>query len=434
MQSIKDKTREFFKSHSLDCGTVDIEKSCELFIEEMKIGLDGESSSLAMIPTYIEMGKKIPVNKPVIVIDAGGTSLRRAVVSFNDNYEPIIEDYEKCPMPGTDKAITDDEFFNIIAAYLQPVIHKSDTIAFCFSFTTESLPNKDARVTMLGKQIKIDGLLGEMLGERLVKELGVEKKVIILNDSVASLLGGTGLEITQNLYDYYIGFILGTGTNTCYLESCKNIGKLKPYENDGQMIISMESGGYANFKRSDIDKEFDDTTNDPGVFKFEKIIGGKYEGGLFLTILNKAVEEGLFSENFRVCQKKIETLPSAGIDSFISSPFGENILAKCCESSISGDDDRATLYYLIDLFYERSALLIFINFASIMIKSGRGKNPCRPVCIVIEGSTILNSEMLKQKLNYFIKKYLNDRFNIYCKFVKVDNVNMIGTAIAGLTN
>ena len=434
MYCVKDKVAAFFDKYSMGCNGISVEQSCRMFAEEMKNSLNGKESTLEMIPTYIEIGKKIPVNKPVIVIDAGGTSLRRAVVRFNSQCEPVIDNYEKYPMPGTNGEITSDDFFKIIASYLQPVINASDTIAFCFSFTTETLPDKDAKVTMLGKQIKIKNLVGEILGKRLIKEIGIDKRVIVLNDSVASLLGGAGYPQKGKSFDDYIGFILGTGTNTCYIEQCKNIGKLLPAEKEGSMIINTESGGYGKFPRGNIDREFDLGTIDPGVYLFEKVIGGKYEGNLILLLIGKAVEDGLFSDYFGHCLKCIDTLPSASVDSFIASPFGENVLAKCCQGSNAGDDDRATLYYLIDFTYERSAMLIFINLASIMMKTGKGKNPCSPVCVVVEGSTINNSELLMQKINYYIKRYLNDRFNIYCKFIKVDNANLIGTAIAGLTN
>lgn len=161
MQTIKDKVTAFFDKYGLSCGTIDIEKNCKMFVEEMKSGLAGNESSLPMIPTYIELFRKIPTDKSVIVIDAGGTSLRRAVVHFNNQNEPVIEDYKKYPMPGTCGEITSNEFFRLLVSYLQPVITKSDTIAFCFSFTTETLPNKDARVTMMGKQIEIKGIVGE---------------------------------------------------------------------------------------------------------------------------------------------------------------------------------------------------------------------------------------------------------------------------------
>jgi len=186
--------------------------------------------------------------------------------------------------------------------------------------------------------------------------------------------------------------------------------------------------------RSDIDKAFDSTTCDPGVFAFEKIIGGKYEGGLFLTLLKQAAAEGLFSEQFKSRLSELNVLPSASVDNFADSPYGDNILSNCCGDGSSGETDRVTLYHLIDLFYERSAMLIFINLASVILRSEKGENPCHPVCIVVEGSTILNSEMLRQKLAYFVKKYLNEQFHRYCKFIRINNANMIGTAIAGLTN
>lgn len=391
-------------------------------------------SSFEMVPTYIEMGDKIPLNKKVIVIDAGGTSLRIATVYFDDSEKPVIENFSKYKMPGTYGRITADGFFKTMAKYLESVIDMSDTIAFCFSFTTKTLPNKDAEVMILGKQIEITGLIGQTLGVKLNEQLRTPKRVVVLNDTVASLLGGAGREISKNLYDYYIGFILGTGSNTCYLEENRNIKKLKPALTTGSMVVNMESGEYNGFMRSDIDVAFDSTTRDPGVFPFEKIIGGKYEGGLFLTLLKTAANEDLFSAHFKEKINALDELPSFWVDKFADAPLGDNLISECCERNDDGNHDRELIFDLVDLFYDRSALLIAINFSSIILRSGKGKNPIKPALIVIEGSTILNSTMLRTKLERDLDKLLTQNNGVYYRLTKVENANMIGTAIAGLTN
>lgn len=432
MEDLRDKAVSFFKKHSMYYGDIEIEKNCGLFIREMEKGLSGESGSIPMIPSFIDIKRDIPADKPVIVIDAGGTSLRRAVVHFDSGRKAVIEDYRKYPMPGTHGEITGEQFFSDIASYILPVIDKSDTIAFCFSFTAETLPNKDAKIVMLGKEIKIKGIQGEIIGKRLVEALGKKKRVIVLNDSVASLLGGCCADTEPDTFGGHIAIILGTGINTCYLEQCARIVKLNPPVKSGSMIISTESGNYDKFMRGDIDGAFDLKTANPGVFPFEKIVGGKYEGGLFLMILRYATREGLFSKYFAEKISGLSVLPSAEVDRFAASPFGDGILSGCCETS--GDSDRNMLCLFIDLFYERSAAFIFINLASIILMTGNRTSPCRPALIVTEGSTYLGSELLREKLKFYIRTYLNGRIGAYCKFKSADNANMIGSAIAGLTN
>ena len=54
------KANEFLKNHGLRVEDVDSDKVLGFFSSEMKKGLEGKASSLAMIPTYSEAGHKIP--------------------------------------------------------------------------------------------------------------------------------------------------------------------------------------------------------------------------------------------------------------------------------------------------------------------------------------------------------------------------------------
>ena len=130
--------------------------------------------------------------------------------------------------------------------------------------------------------------------------MGVEsdKEIVLINDAVATLLGGKA-KYPDRVFESFIGFILGTGTNTCYIEQNSNIKKSdylagKP----GSTIINIESGGYNKSPRGLIDEEFDCQTTNPGEYTFEKMISGKYQGGLITTAIKKAAKEGLFTEFF----------------------------------------------------------------------------------------------------------------------------------------
>ena len=96
-------------------------------------------------------------------------------------------------------------------------------------------------------------------------------------------------------YDSFIGYILGTGTNTCYIESNSNILKIKSLDQAKSQIINIESGAFVKVPQSDIDIEFDNTTVNPGDYKFEKMFAGGYFGGLCLTALKSAAREGVFT-------------------------------------------------------------------------------------------------------------------------------------------
>jgi hexokinase len=100
----------------------------------------------------------------------------------------------------------------------------------------------------------------------------------------------------------------------------------------------------------------------------------------------------------------------------------------------SSESDTVTLYYLVDGLIERAAKLTAVKLSSATTKSGKGQNPCRPVCIVAEGTVFYQLKSLKQRVEFYLKQYLEDKKNIYYEIVNVENATLIGAAIAGLTN
>jgi hexokinase len=437
MHKVRQRVESFLRNYGMDYASVDMEDNCRRFMDEMQKGLDSTGSSLMMIPTYISMDSEIPVNEPVIVIDAGGTNFRVAVVYFDNDKKPVVDYFKLYPMPGTKGEVSKEEFFGTMAGYLEPVLDRSGKISFCFSYPVEIFPSKDGRLTRFSKEIKAKSVEGQVIGESLleaVRNLGYtgRKSVILLNDTVATLLAGKA-SFPNRVFDSYIGFILGTGTNTCYMEKNCNIGKLPGYKNsEGSMIINIESGNYNKAPRGKIDLEFDSGTQNPGDYAFEKAISGAYQGGLILAVIKKAVGDGLFSDEFREKLLGVGELSSKQIDDYLYYPYGDNILARCCSSKTG--EDRVLLYYLIDAIFERAARFVTFNLTAVMLRTGKGTNPCAPVCITADGSSFYKSRLFRGKLDYYIKTYTNDIKGVYCEFVKVENAPLIGTAIAGLLN
>jgi len=79
------------------------------------------------------------------------------------------------------------------------------------------------------KEVKAKEAKGEFIVENLlqtIKNRGYsgDKKVVVLNDTVTSLLSGIS-SFQDREFESYIGFILGTVLNACYIEKNKNIKK-----------------------------------------------------------------------------------------------------------------------------------------------------------------------------------------------------------------
>jgi hexokinase len=437
VEEVKAKVTDFLNKNEMNPADIDMENTCQVFLKEMEKGLTAEPSSLAMLPTYIEIERQIPLNIPVIVMDAGGTNFRVATIRFDQDGNSKIENFKLFPMPGVKQQVSKDDFFNTMAGYLDEIIDKSANIGFCFSYPIEMFPNKDGRVLYFSKEIKADEVAGNMIGENLnaaisSSENSGKKNIILLNDTVATLLAGRA-DVKGLSFETYIGFILGTGTNCSYIELNKNITKAKDLDLTKSQIINVESGGFGKAPQGKIDKDFDQSSNSPGMYTFEKMISGAYLGPLCLWTVRAAAEEGLLSKDSAENLNKIKELSTKGINDFMSYPQGKGGPLSSALKTAS-DEDLATAYYLIDRLIERAAKLTAINLSSVAIKSDKGRNPCRPVCIVAEGTTFYQLKSLKQRVEYYLKDYLVNEKGIFYEIINVENATSIGAAIAGLTN
>jgi len=433
----RDKVESFLRKYGMDPKVISIERTCKAFHKEMEKGLAGRRSSLAMLPTYIEIGRPIPRDEPVIVMDAGGTNFRAATVFFGSDGKPVIENFKLSSMPGVKGEVGKKKFFSTMASYIEHVVDKSRNIGFCFSYPIEMSPNKDGRVLYFSKEIQAGEVAGEMIGENLnlaISELGYRsnKQIILLNDTVATLLAGRA-DAGGQTFDSYIGFILGTGTNTSYVESNNNITKKKDLDPAKSQIVNVESGNFGKAPRGQVDKELDALSVKPGINIFEKMISGAYLGPLCLKTLLAAAHEGLLSTTTAANLEKIKQLTTKDVNEFMHHPSAGDHPLSSAVADVS-QDDAMTAYYLIDRLIERAAKLTAINLSSVAIKSGRGCNPCRPLCIVAEGTTFYQLKTLKQRVEYYLKQYLEEQKHIYYEIIYVENATLIGAAIAGLTN
>ncbi len=427
----KQKARDFLARYRQLPEDVDLNKCLEGMLQEMKQGLEGSQSSLMMIPTYLSANGAAKLGEPVIAIDAGGTNLRTALVCFDENGKMQVSQLAKQPMLGVERQMSWEEFIEGICLLVKPLLKQADKIGFCFSFPCEIQPDKDGKVIRFNKDVKITGAEGRMLGSDMKKwfrDNGMEKEISIavLNDTVATLLGGPAIRDIRAV-DGQIGLIVGTGSNTAYSDSYQNITKAH-LEGDGSMIINMESAGFDRFEMGEFEKRMDAASSSPGVHPLEKCISGLYLGHVIGQTLLQASKEGLFSPDNKIAE--LPEFSMARVDAFLRNPYGNNLLANAC----GNEEDVELMYQFIEQALDRAARLITVNLAACIVKMDGGRKASAPVRIVAEGTTLLKGYSYFARLDYWMRRFVNEELGRHYQFVTADDANLAGSAIAVLLN
>jgi hexokinase len=422
----------WLKEQMVSAAAYSADMLLDSFLEEMEKGLNGEGSSLATIPAYVSTEGQVPVHAPVAVIDAGGTNLRICIIRFDKPGEIQLSHFHKQPMPGRDHELTADEFYTVLTDALEPLKDEFENIGFCFSYPATIMPDYDGRLLHWTKEIKIPELVGKHIGEGLLKGLvsrGIRgKKVVLLNDTVAALLAGLAEGQTFNASSY-IGFILGTGTNTAYVEQNENIGKLDGYLGEGTQVINVESGGFSAFKRGCFDLNLDEQSENPGGHVFEKLISGVYMGSLSLELLQALAERDVFSASGGAALSIMKDLSTIHIDN-LTADNGREVGVLGSEAFTQAD--REIMKTVFSAVVDRAALLTAVNILAAVVKSGAGQDEDRPVCINIDGSTYYKTYQLAEKVQGHLTTLLADR-GLHIRCIQVDDAPVVGAAIAGLT-
>ncbi len=424
---------EFFAKHGFSAAA-DADALLAEFDRQMDDGLAGRPSSLAMLPAWLGVDREVPTESPVVVLDAGGTNLRVAVVWFDRAGKARVEDFRKHRMPGTDGAVLSAaEFFDTFAGFLEPVCRRAEAVGFCFSYPTEIFPDLDGRLIRWTKKIDAPQVVGTRVGsgvaDALFERTGRRLAMRVLNDTTATLLAGKTAGLSRR-YSSYVGFILGTGTNTAYVEDAARIGKIAGSGASGSMIVNAESGAFDGAPRSDFDRRAAKRYGSQQTGLFEKMISGAYVGDVGLEALKAAAEDGLFSPGAASALLALEDLSTKDFDDFAANPF---LRTGALADVPFSDDDRRVLMAVSEPLFLRAAAFTAVNVSAAVLRTRAGRDPLHPVCVTIDGSTYYKTRtaMFKSRVEQGLRDILGPR-GVHFETVFVEDAPMIGSAVAGL--
>ena len=418
---------DFLVKHHMEPERIVPAELAGAMAEDMRRGLKGEKSSLPMIATYLSNDGTVPEGACAAVIDAGGTNFRSALVRFTPGgYQ--VEDLGRWKMPGIDKPCTWNEFIAFTADHIQHLMDRTDVIGFCFSYNAEITPDMDGKVKRIDKEVVISGCENQLVAASLKEELsrrGIEgKKIVILNDTAAALLGGT-VTLDKSAYSGFIGQISGTGTNTCTSVPREMIEKLGLKGSRG-MLVNLESGMYNGIESGDFDLLLDRESNNPGDKDFEKKTAGVYLGELCRLMLLAAGEEGFISADSLEKARALGHIDSAVIDAWSAGDRLDEIAAN------PADGDFAQELSLS--LFQRSARCMCVNLLAIAMLIGAGKEADKPVCVCAEGSLVQRSHYYRPTLEKLLDTEGREKLGLHFRLFVGSETTLPGSAAAALLN
>lgn len=418
------RARLFLNKHGICPESIELESEAQRMAADMECGLRGGDSSLPMIPTRLYIDGVLPLNKPTVVIDAGGTNFRAALVSFNGDGVKT-ERLCRAKMPGIDAPADWEEFIAFTADMIEPLTAFADDIGFCFSYSADITPELDGIVKRIDKEVVIRNSSGKRICASLIGELerrGISgKRAVLLNDTAAVLLGGSaGVDKTR--YSALIGQVSGTGTNTCCAIKTARIGKLGSAA-DGRMIVNLESGMYDGIARGDLDIALDMESENVGVKLFEKLTAGVYLGELCSIAVRTAAEEGCVSGAAGESVAALGRVDSAVADAWACGEGMEKL------NLMPGDAEF--IQCVAGTVIERSAKCMAINLAALLLLTGGGKD--KPALICAEGSLVQKSRVYKPVLDRYLRGFATEHGLRY-EYHVGSGSTLAGSAAAALLN
>uniref|UniRef100_A0A7N6C462 Hexokinase-2 n=1 Tax=Anabas testudineus TaxID=64144 RepID=A0A7N6C462_ANATE len=276
------------------------------FRQEMDRGLCRDTNPTAavkMLPTFVRSTPDGTEQGEFLALDLGGSNFRVLLVKVKGNGEQKVEmENQIYEIPEQIMRGNGTELFDHIVDCLANFVEKMGIkekklpLGFTFSFPCQQTKLDESVLLSWTKSFHASGVEGKDVVGLLRK--AIKKRGDFDIDILAVINDTVGTMMTCGYDDQHceIGLIVGTGTNACYMEQMRNIELLDGDE--GRMCVNTEWGAFGDdgaleHLRTDIDREIDAGSLNPGKQLFEKMISGMYMGELVRLILVRMAKEKL---------------------------------------------------------------------------------------------------------------------------------------------
>ncbi|XP_034547899.1 hexokinase-2 [Notolabrus celidotus] len=285
------------------------------FRREMDKGLCRDTNSAAavkMLPTFVLSTPDGTEQGEFLALDLGGSNFRVLLVKVMANGKQEVEMEDQIyTIPENLMRGSGSELFDHIAECLADFMEKLGIkdkklpLGFTFSFPCEQKKLDEGVLMSWTKAFRASGVEGKDVVSLLRK--AIAKRGDFKVDILAVINDTVGTMMTCGYDDHLceIGLIVGTGTNACYMEQMRNLELLDGDE--GRMCVNTEWGAFGDDGaledlRTDIDREIDAGSFNPGKQLFEKMISGMYMGEMVRLILVKMTKDKLLFQGKTTAQ------------------------------------------------------------------------------------------------------------------------------------
>ncbi|XP_027889251.1 hexokinase-2 isoform X1 [Xiphophorus couchianus] len=397
------------------------------FRREMDKGLCRDTNPTAavkMLPTFVRSTPDGTEQGEFLALDLGGSNFRILLVKVKGNGDQKVEmesqiyDIPELVMRGSGSELF-DHIADCLANFLEKmgIKDKKLPLGFTFSFPCQQTKLDESVLISWTKGFRLSGVEGKDVVSLLRKS--IKKRGDFDTDIMAVISDTVGTMMTCGFDDRHceIGLIVGTGTNACYMEQMRNLQLMDGDE--GQMCVNTEWGAFGDDGaledlRTDIDREIDAGSLNPGKQLFEKMISGMYMGELVRLILVKMAREQLLFQGQTTPQLLTSGRFSTNYIYAIESDKDEEGLASTEKAlrSLGLDpsaEDCAATRRICQIVSTRAAHLCASALAAVMrqIRDNKAAEKLR-ITIGVDGSVYKGHPEFPRKLNKMVRRLVPD--------------------------
>ncbi|CAG2058913.1 unnamed protein product, partial [Timema podura] len=415
------------------------------FLVDVKNGLAKNTHHSSPVKCYVTYVQDLPDGKEkgkFLALDLGGSTFRVLVVDLDEGKFEMESKIYAIPLEKMTGRV--NELFDHIATCLSDFIHEKKLhdqnlpLGFTFNFPVRQVSLDSAIIQRFTKGFNIVDGEGEDVVELLKSALDRRQDIkvnvcAVLNDTVGTLMSCAWKNQTCK-----IGLIIGTGTNTCYVERVENVEMFESKTNKSYVIINTENpafgeDGKLEFVLTEFDKEVDSNSINKGLtdvsyicqqnylvdmaakvyeksgtynFVYEKMISSMYLGELVRLIVLKLIKEnemfgGNSSDLFNT-QYLFDTKYMSEIESEEAGKWEKmSMILIGLDMGHGNEQDFVNLRYIVEVLSQRAAALVSACMVALI-----NKMDFNPVTIGVDGTLYKQHPNFRPMMLEYIGKFV----------------------------